>query len=84
MLSSIVQAWIASFTTQYPANWKTKREGKIEAIVEQGKIWRVSHSATTWFARSDNSAEFQLGDWVRVIDRRGVTLVIEKWDDNKP
>ena len=33
MLLSIVQAWITSFATQYPANWKTKREGKIEAML---------------------------------------------------
>lgn len=77
MLLSIVQAWIALFAAQRFTVCKTEWEGKIETVVEQGKIWRVWYKATTWSARSDSSVEFHPGDWVKVIGRQGLTLFIE-------
>ena len=84
MLLSIFQAWIASFATQQPTVCKVEWEGKIEAVMEQGKIWRVWYNATTWSARSDISVEFHPGDWVKVIGRQGLTLFIEPLENNKP
>lgn len=83
MLLTIVQAWIASFKLQQPTVSKTEWEGKIEAVVEQGKIWRVWYDATTWTARSNGSTEFHPGDWVKVVGREDLTLLIEPWENNK-
>jgi membrane protein implicated in regulation of membrane protease activity len=52
-------------------------EGKIDKIIESGKVWRVYHKATFWFARSQRSVNFHIGDFVRVVGRRGTVLLIE-------
>jgi membrane protein implicated in regulation of membrane protease activity len=83
MLLGVIQAWLASFAPQAPTVCKTEWEGKIETVVEPGKIWRVGHNATFWFARSDSSADFRPGDWVKVIDRQGLTLFIEPLEDSE-
>lgn len=83
MLLSLVQAWLASFTAQQPVVCKTEWEGKVETIVEQGKIWWVWYNATSWSARSDSSVEFHPGDWVKVTGRQGSTLFIEPLENKQ-
>lgn len=83
MILSIVQSWLASFAVQQPTACKAEWEGKVKAVVEPGKIWWVWHNATAWSARSHTSADFRPGDWVKVIDRQGSTLIIEPWEPSQ-
>jgi membrane protein implicated in regulation of membrane protease activity len=73
---SVVQAFIAFFAAQ-----KTKSfvdfEAKVDKVVEPGRTWRVYHKGVYWPAYSYSGANFQPGDWVRVVGRDGINLVIE-------
>ncbi len=78
----IFQTVIALFVAK-----KTKspfeHEGKVDKVIEQGRVWRVSHRATFWFARSRQQVDFHPGDWVRVVDRQGIVLFIEPMEDEE-
>ncbi|MGP1375226.1 MAG: NfeD family protein [Almyronema sp.] len=52
-------------------------EGTIDEIVEPGKLWRVKYQATLWLARSHQLGNFRPGEWVKVVDRKGLVLFIE-------
>lgn len=72
---SVVQAFIALFAAQ-----KTKSyldyQGKIDKVVEPGRMWRVYHRGVYWPAYSYSGVDFREGDWVRVVGRDGIALVI--------
>lgn len=79
---SVVQAFIAFFAA-HKTQLSPNQEGKIDKIVEPGKVWRVSHKATFWFARSHRPANFHPGDWVKVVGREGIVLFIEPMDSEE-
>lgn len=55
-------------------------EGKIDEIIEEGKIWRVRYLATYWFARSGKEIDIDVGDYIKVVGRKGLVLWIEPLD----
>jgi membrane protein implicated in regulation of membrane protease activity len=79
---SIFQAVLALFPTKKIGS-ALEQEGKIDEIVEQGKVWRVWHKATFWFARSHRRSNFQPGDWVKIVGREGTVLFIEPVEDKE-
>ncbi|MEM6597481.1 MAG: hypothetical protein AAF810_12965 [Cyanobacteria bacterium P01_D01_bin.36] len=58
-------------------------EGRIDAELESGKVWRVRHLATFWAARSHQKSDFKIGDYIRVVGRKGLTLFIEPIESNE-
>jgi len=58
-------------------------EGRIDAEIEIGKVWRVRHLATFWTARSHKRGEFKIGDYIRVVGRKGLILFIEPLESNE-
>ncbi|HEY9623651.1 MAG TPA: NfeD family protein [Crinalium sp.] len=74
---SIVQAIIAFFAQQGLTEFPHEREGEISEVIEPGRVWRVSHQASYWFARSRKRIHLSPGDRVRVVDRQGIVLLIE-------
>lgn len=78
----VFQAFIALFVVKRPQS-SFEQEGKIDKVIEPGKVWRVAHKATFWFARSHADANFCPGDWVRVVGREGIVLVIEPMEDDE-
>jgi membrane protein implicated in regulation of membrane protease activity len=60
-----------------------EQEGKIAEVVEQGKVWRVWHKATFWFARSRKGTDFKPGDWVKVVGREGTVLFVEPMEEDE-
>jgi membrane protein implicated in regulation of membrane protease activity len=78
----IFQAVIAIFVAQRKAS-SFDQEGKIDKVIEPGRVWRVAHKATFWFARSHADANFRPGDWVKVVGREGIVLLIEPMEDDE-
>ena len=74
---SIVQAVLALFAKQDPAEFPHEQEGKVSQVIEPGRLWRVSHQASFWFARSHKRISLAPGDRVRVTERQGIVLFIE-------
>lgn len=56
---------------------KDNPEGRICAEIETGKEWRVRHLATFWAARTYGKNNFKIGDYVKVVGRKGLVLFIE-------
>lgn len=52
-------------------------EGKVDKVIETGKIWRVRYLATYWAARSHQKIHLTAGDYIRVVGRKGLVLLIE-------
>lgn len=52
------------------------QEGRVTKIIYPGKKWRVQFEATEWFAYSESSTKFQLGDFVRVVGRVNATTLL--------
>lgn len=59
-------------------------EGKIDAVIEVGKVWRVRHLATYWSARSHKKINLVVGECIRVVGRKGLVLLIEPMEEEKP
>lgn len=74
---SIVQAVLAFFAKQDPVEFPHEQEGKVSEVIEPGRVWRVSHQASFWFARSHKQINLVPGDRVRVTNREGIVLFIE-------
>lgn len=73
---SVVQAFIALFAAQKNKSF-LDCEGKIDKVVEPGRKWRILHRGVYWPAYSRSGIDFRPGDWVKVVDRDGIVLVIE-------
>jgi membrane protein implicated in regulation of membrane protease activity len=58
-------------------------EGRIDAEIETGKVWRVRHLATFWTARSYKQDRFKIGDYIKVVERKGHILFIEPLEQNE-
>lgn len=76
-MSNLLQTFLTWFNPDNTKLLARNPEGKVTQIVEPGKIWRVSHEATIWFAKSHTPVNFLPGDWVRVVERQGTILFIE-------
>jgi membrane protein implicated in regulation of membrane protease activity len=74
---SVFQAFLASFAAKGTMSSAHEYEGKIAEVVEPGKIWRVYYKATYWSARAQKQENLRSGDWVKVIGRQGLVLLIE-------
>lgn len=83
MIFYTLQQWIAVWTEliswlkSEPLVLEESREGRVDAEIETGRVWRVRHLATFWSARSEKKAAFKDGDYVRVVKRKGLILFIE-------
>jgi hypothetical protein len=64
--------------------WSNRSEGRVDEIIKAGKIWRIWHQASLWTARSEQPLDLHPGDWVRVVARRGLTLMIEPIEREEP
>ncbi len=52
-------------------------EGKVDDIIEPGKVWRIRHLATFWTARAGKGRDFAAGDYIKIVGRKGLILFIE-------
>lgn len=83
MLAKLWTSVVRWFAVQAPnfLTWEDHSEwedqGKVDGVVESGRIWRVWHNATYWFARSHKRIDLHPGDWIKVVERRGTILFIE-------
>jgi membrane protein implicated in regulation of membrane protease activity len=57
-------------------------EGKIARVLEPGKKWQVQYASTLWSAQTPALAHLKPGDWVKVIGRQGIILLIEPIDND--
>jgi len=57
-------------------------EGRIDAILEGRKVWRVRYLATFWTARSGKEERFSPGDYIKIVGRKGLVLLIEPMEEN--
>jgi membrane protein implicated in regulation of membrane protease activity len=86
MIFYTFQQWLSYMTDwgvlnkSQPQVLKESCEGRIDAELEAGKVWRVRHLATFWAARSHQPNSFQIGDYIRVVERKGLVLFIEPLD----
>lgn len=48
-----------------------------EEIAEKGK-GRVRVSSMSWLAEEENGNKIEVGEWVQIIEIRGVTLIVQK------
>ncbi|GAB4368015.1 MAG: hypothetical protein Kow00121_06760 [Elainellaceae cyanobacterium] len=74
------QSFLSSLPVQKATFPFHKSEGKVDKVVEPGKVWRVCHNATFWFARSHKRINLYPGDWVKIVGRDGIVLFIEPMD----
>lgn len=65
------------WTKPQPHALKESSEGRICAEIETGRVWRVRHLATFWAARTYGKSSFKIGDYVKVVERKGLILFIE-------
>lgn len=49
------------------------KEGIVTATVYPGRRWRIRYEGTEWFAHSNHSVTFKVGDFVRVVGRVNAT-----------
>ncbi|MFG6093798.1 NfeD family protein [Leptothoe sp. ISB3NOV94-8A] len=53
-------------------------EGIVVEIVRKSEEWRVQVYGVYWFAKANRHLDFNPGDIVRVVGRRGNKLIIDK------
>jgi membrane protein implicated in regulation of membrane protease activity len=75
MFGAIYWAWVWLRGRGYEGTGNA--EGKVDQVTKEGRIWRIQYQASLWTARSKQAIELQPGDWVRVVERQGLTLIIE-------
>ncbi len=56
---------------------QTASEGVIDKVIHQGHKWRVRVHGVYWFAQSVKPAHFLPGDYVQVVGRQNMTLLID-------
>jgi membrane protein implicated in regulation of membrane protease activity len=89
MIFFILQQWLKSLTElvvwarSQPQTFEENLEGRIDAEIEPGKVWRVRHLATFWAARSYKQSSFKIGEYIRVVERKGLVLFIEPLEKNE-
>lgn len=81
---AVFQSLLALFSVDQHSPYPFEEEGRVDKVVEPGKIWQIWHQATFWFARCRGKADFRPGDWVKVVDRQGIVLFIEPLSPDDP
>lgn len=86
-LLSIWKSWLWKVSQPRLESWPQESsdsevtvEGKIARVLEPGKKWQVQYASTFWSAQTHSLADLQPGDWVKVIGRQGIILLIEPID----
>ncbi len=92
-----LSTWVELFVwlKSQPSAAEQILEGKIDAVIEPGKVWRVRHLATFWMARTGKPAagepvagkppvgeprDFAAGDYIKIVGRKGLVLFIEPFE----
>lgn len=57
-------------------------EGKVAQVLEPGRKWQVQYASTLWSAQAPARAHLKPGDWVKVIGRQGIILLIEPTEND--
>lgn len=83
MFGSIHWVWVWFVGRGYES-WSNRSAGEVDEVVKAGKVWRIRHQATFWTARSEQPVELHPGDWVKVVARHGLTLMIEPMERKEP
>lgn len=84
IVPNLIQLWVAIWNIWKSEILESEREGVIDEVVKQGKVWRVKHHATLWFAQSSKAVSLHPGDWVKVVDRKGLLLFVEPLEKSEP
>lgn len=53
-------------------------EGIVVEIVRKSEEWRVQVHGVYWFAKTNTHLDFNPGDIIRVVGRKGNKLIIDK------
>ncbi|MEO0348538.1 MAG: NfeD family protein [Cyanobacteria bacterium P01_A01_bin.15] len=51
-------------------------EGLVDEVVRPGKEWRIKVHGVYWYAMSQAERDFSPGDYVRVVGRKNLRLII--------
>lgn len=88
-LLSRLKSWLWKSPQPRLENWpqgsndpEVTVEGKIARVLEPGKKWQVQYASTFWSAQTRGLTNLQPGDWVKVIGRQGIILLIEPIDND--
>lgn len=76
MLLGIIQGLLAGSAIKRQES-PQDYEGEVVAVVKPGRVWQVCYKASFWLARSRTSVDFRPGDWIRVVGRWGIVLIVE-------
>lgn len=94
-LQQWLSAWVELFVwlKSQPSTAEQILEGKIDAVIEPGKVWRVRHLATFWMARAGKfpageprtgePCDFAAGDYIKIVGRKGLILFIEPFEPDE-
>lgn len=89
MIFYVLRQWLdtlgrlVAWPKSHPTFSEESVEGRIDAELETGKVWRVRYLATFWAARSYKPGSFKIGDYIKVVERKGLILFIEPLDQTK-